>query len=147
MSVKDPGNTFKITPKWERTLPSLIYFSSNIYRDPPSTIFFQISKLIFDTLLWENIRWKIYQGWQSSFPLWGYFKGIARVFNWHKFLGGILHLKPTAGCQISTLIFEKKWWRGGVSINIRWKIYQGWQSSCPLWAYFKGIVLVFNWLK
>ena len=25
-----------------------------------------------------------------------------------------MHLKPTAGCQISTLIFEKKLWRGGL---------------------------------
>jgi hypothetical protein len=24
-----------------------------------------------------------------------------------------MHLKPTAGCQISTLIFEKKLWRRG----------------------------------
>jgi hypothetical protein len=38
---------------------------------------------------------------------------IARVFNWLKCLGGIMHLKHTAGCQISTLIFEKKLWRGG----------------------------------
>ena len=28
-----------------------------------------------------------------------------------------MHLKPTAGCQISTLIFENKLWRE-VSINI-----------------------------
>jgi hypothetical protein len=25
-----------------------------------------------------------------------------------------MHLKPTAGCQILILIFEKKWWRGGL---------------------------------
>ena len=31
-----------------------------------------------------------------------------------KFLGGIMHLKPAAGCQISILIFEKKLWRGGL---------------------------------
>jgi len=30
-------------------------------------------------------------------------EGIARAFNWHKCLGGFLHLKPTAGCQLSTL--------------------------------------------
>jgi hypothetical protein len=35
-SVKDPGNTFDLNPKWSRTLPSLIYFSWNIHRDPPS---------------------------------------------------------------------------------------------------------------
>jgi hypothetical protein len=71
-------------------LPSLIYFSWDIYRDPPSTICFQIS----------------------------------------------MHLKPTAGCQILILIFEKKLWRG-VSINIPWKIYQRRQSSCPSLAKLK----------
>jgi hypothetical protein len=33
-SVKGPGNTFELNPKWSRTLPSLIYFSWDIYRDP-----------------------------------------------------------------------------------------------------------------
>jgi hypothetical protein len=33
-SVKGPGNTFDLIPKWSRTLPSLIYFSWDIYRDP-----------------------------------------------------------------------------------------------------------------
>jgi hypothetical protein len=28
-------------------------------------------------------------------------------------MGGIMHLKPIAGCQISTLIFENKMWRVG----------------------------------
>jgi hypothetical protein len=32
-------------------------------------------------------------------------KVIARVFKSLKFLGGTMHLKPTAGGQISTLIF------------------------------------------
>jgi hypothetical protein len=54
-----------------------------------------------------------------------------RVFSWHKCLGGFLHLKPAAGCQISTLTFDFFLWRGG-SINISWKIYQGRQSSCHL---------------
>ena len=31
-----------------------------------------------------------------------------------------MHLKPTTGCQISTLIFENKLWTG-VSINIQYK--------------------------
>jgi hypothetical protein len=35
-SVKGPGNIFDWNPKWARTLPSLIYFSWNIYRNPPS---------------------------------------------------------------------------------------------------------------
>jgi hypothetical protein len=33
-SVKGPGNTFDLNSKWARTLPSLIYFSSDIHRDP-----------------------------------------------------------------------------------------------------------------
>jgi hypothetical protein len=51
-SVKGPANTFDFNPKWSRTLPSLIYFSWDIYRDLPSIKKNQISKLIFDTLLW-----------------------------------------------------------------------------------------------
>jgi hypothetical protein len=35
-SVKGPGNTFDLNSKWSRTFPSLIYFSWDIYRDPPS---------------------------------------------------------------------------------------------------------------
>ena len=52
-----------------------------------------------------NIPCTIAEGWQSSFPLGAYVKGIAYAFNWLKWLGGILHLKSTEGCQISTLIF------------------------------------------
>jgi hypothetical protein len=39
-----------------------------------------------------------------------------------------MHFKPTVGCQISTLIFENKLWKG-VSINIPLKIYQGRQPK------------------
>ena len=48
-----------------------------------------------------------------------------------------MHLKPTAECQISILIFEKKNCEGGVFINIPYKLYQGRQSSCPLLAKLK----------
>ena len=77
-----------------------------------------------DTLLWYlklgdhiHIPWKITEGRQISLPLEVYDKGIARAFNWLKCLGGKMHLKPTAGYQISILIFEKKLW-SGISINI-----------------------------
>jgi hypothetical protein len=33
-SVKVPENTVDLNPKWSRTLPSLIYFSWDINRDP-----------------------------------------------------------------------------------------------------------------
>jgi hypothetical protein len=53
-SVKGPGNTFHINPKWERTLPFFGIFSQDIYRVPPSnpnikvaTAGCQISTLIF----------------------------------------------------------------------------------------------------
>jgi hypothetical protein len=52
MSVKGSENTFDINHKWSRTLPSLIYYSWDIYRDPLSIKKNKISKLIFDTLLW-----------------------------------------------------------------------------------------------
>jgi hypothetical protein len=48
-SVKGQGNTVDLSPKWSRTLPSLIYFSWDIYRDTPLHKKNQISKLIFDT--------------------------------------------------------------------------------------------------
>jgi hypothetical protein len=34
-SVKCQDNTFDLSSKWARTLPSLIYFSYDSYRDPP----------------------------------------------------------------------------------------------------------------
>jgi hypothetical protein len=34
-----------------------------------------------------------------------------------------MHLKPTAGCEISILIFENKLWRGGGSLLISHKKY------------------------
>jgi hypothetical protein len=76
-----------------------------------------------------NIPWKNAEERQSSFPLGVYMKGIARAFNWLKFLGGILHLKTTAGCQISTLIFG---FGRGDHINIPWKNVEGRESSFPL---------------
>ena len=48
-----------------------------------------------------------------------------------------MHLKPTAECQISTLIFENKLWRGGLYKYSMKNIYQGRQSSCPLLAKLK----------
>jgi hypothetical protein len=41
-------------------------------------------------------------------------KDISRAFNWLKCLGGFLHLKPTAECQISTLIFDFFFMEGGL---------------------------------
>ena len=52
-----------------------------------------------------HISWDIAKGRQNSFSLGVYVKGIDRAFDWHKCLGGILHLKSTAGSLISTLIF------------------------------------------
>ena len=75
-SVKGPGNTFDLNPKWSRTLPSLIYFSWDIYRDPPSSI--------------KKIK---YQSWYLT-PCCGFevqkptqelksVKGSGNTFDWH----------------------------------------------------------------
>jgi hypothetical protein len=40
-TVKGPGNIFDWNPRWARTLPSLIYFSWNIYRHPSIIIIFK----------------------------------------------------------------------------------------------------------
>ena len=50
-----------------------------------------------------NIPRKIDNERQSSFSFVAYVKCIALVFNWRKCLDQYLHLKPTTGCQISTL--------------------------------------------
>ena len=47
-----------------------------------------------------------------------------------------MHLKPTAECQISTLIFEKKMWRGGLYKYPMKNISRA-QSSCPPLAKLK----------
>jgi hypothetical protein len=43
--------------------------------------------------------------WQRTLPSFG-------SFSW------IMHFKPTAGCHISTLIFENKLWRGSLKYPI-----------------------------
>jgi hypothetical protein len=35
-SVKSPGNTFELSPKWERTLPSFGNFSWDIHSPSPN---------------------------------------------------------------------------------------------------------------
>ena len=47
-----------------------------------------------------------------------------------------MHLKPTAGCQISTLIFEKNIVKGGL-YKYPIKNISRTQSSCPLLAKLK----------
>ena len=76
----------------------------------PRNMPWAVPKYYFDIWIWDgyliNNPWKNIEGRQSSCPLGVSIKGIARAFNWLKCLGGFLHLKPTVGCQISTLIFE-----------------------------------------
>jgi hypothetical protein len=40
-TAKGSGNTFDLNPKWARTLPSLIYFAWDMYRDPTPQLFFK----------------------------------------------------------------------------------------------------------
>jgi hypothetical protein len=69
----------------------------------------QISTLIFENKLWRGGLYKYpmknISRTANFLPTFSYFKGIVRIFIGLKCLGGIMHLKPTAGCQIPTLIF------------------------------------------
>jgi hypothetical protein len=56
MSVKGPGNSFELYPKWARTLPSLIYFSWDIYRDPLHILFLNIKVDIWHTAVGLRCR-------------------------------------------------------------------------------------------
>jgi hypothetical protein len=92
-----PGNTFNLAKSGQELCRPWHIFLWDINKDPLYNLFSYIKVCI----------------WHPA-------KGISRVFNWLKILGGIMHLKPTAGCQIQTLIFENKLWRW-VSINIPYK--------------------------
>ena len=48
-----------------------------------------------------------------------------------------MHLKPTAGCQISILIFEKKVVEERCLYKYPIKIYQRRKGSCPILAKLK----------
>ena len=48
-----------------------------------------------------------------------------------------MHLKPTEGCQISILIFEKKVVKERCLYKYLIKIYQRRQGSCPILAKLK----------
>jgi hypothetical protein len=107
----------------------------------------QISTLIFENKLWEGVLYKYpmknISRTANFLPIFYYVKGITRVFNWLKCLGGIMHLKPTPGCQISILIFEKKLWRGSLWISHTNKSRTA--KFLPTFIYVKGVARVFNW--
>ena len=67
--------------------------------------------------------------YKYTLKTWAYVKGIDRVFNWPMCLVGIVHLKFTTWCQISTLIFIFVW---GDPINMSCKSVKGLQCSFPL---------------
>ena len=94
----------------------------------------QISTLIFECFFVEGglYKYPMKNIWRTAkfLPTFDIDKGIARVLNWLKSLGGFLHLKSTTGCQISTLIFNFFLWKGGL-YKYPIKIYEGRQSSCP----------------
>jgi hypothetical protein len=83
--VKDTGNTFNLSPKWARTLPSLIFYSWVIYRvslpNPNIKVVYRDSsrhssgeqrvagQYACVTGSVVTVPWKIYQGRQGSCPL------------------------------------------------------------------------------
>jgi hypothetical protein len=54
-----------------------------------------------------------------------------------------MHLKPTTGCQISILIFEKQFWRGGLYKYPIKNISRA-AKFLPTFGQVKGIARVFN---
>ena len=62
---------------------------------------------------------------------WGLNKRYFRAFNWLKCLCGFLYLKPTTGCQLSTLIFDILLLKGEGLYKYLMKNSKR-QSSCPL---------------
>jgi hypothetical protein len=100
----------------------------------------------FDIWIWGDpihIPWNINEGRQSSLPLEVYVKGIARNFNWHKCLGRIMHLKPTAGYQISIFDIWKQIVEGGL-YKYPMKNISRTAKFLPTLAEIKGIARVFN---
>jgi hypothetical protein len=54
-----------------------------------------------------------------------------------------MHLKPTAGCQISTLIFENRLLRGGL-YKYPMKNISRTAKFLAIFGYVKGIARLFN---
>ena len=87
----------------------------------------------------------IAEGRQSSLTTWGLStKVLPRPLSDLSAWVGILHLKPTAECQISTLIFEYFFMDGGVLYKYPMKnISKDCQSSLTTWSlnqsYFPGL--------
>jgi hypothetical protein len=132
-SVKGPDNTFNVNPKWARTLPYLIYFSEDIYRDPASK---------------KKSNIKVYI-WHPAVGL--------RCRNPHRHFSqikaGPIHLietpsAPQAHSRVSNINFD--FWIffcGGYLYNYLMKHILRTQSSCPLGVSIKWIGPAFIWLK
>jgi hypothetical protein len=54
----------------------------------------------------------------------------------------MMHLKPTAGCHISTLIFEKKMWRRSLCTSHKKYIKEG-----KLWSGWSLLISNENYIK
>ena len=79
-------------------------------------------------------------------PTFGQVKGIARVFNWRKCLGGIMHLTPTPGFQNINFDIWKTIVEGGL-YKYPIKNISRTAKFFPTFGQVKGIARVFNWLK
>ena len=87
-SVNGPANTFDRSPKWVRTLPSLIYFSRDIYRDPPL-----LHKTIFNYQCWYLTP---YCGFEVQNPPMHFNQLKVRKYRW---------IKPQVGKIFPSLIY------------------------------------------
>jgi hypothetical protein len=126
--------------KWERTFPFLIYFSWDIYRDPTPKKN-QISKLIFDTLLWvwgaEPTHSPLHANsrvWNINFDIWICFCGGWSLCIFHeKYIkdGKVLaHLGFQSKVSVGSLIQSVK----GSDYIIHWS--RKWARTLPSLTYF-----------
>jgi hypothetical protein len=87
---KEPGNTFNLSPKWARTLPSLTYFYGIFIETPFHNVFSNIKVDIWHPPVGLRCIWlKLQVG-----------KNYAVRNN---LFMGYIYTDPTTGCQISTL--------------------------------------------
>ena len=113
------------------------------YRHLKPTVGCQISTLIFEKNFMEGGLYKYPMNnilrTAKFFPIGVSIKGISRVFNWLKCLGGIMHLKPTAGFFVL--------WRGGGLYKYLMKNISRKAKFLPIWGFNQRYARVFNLFK
>jgi hypothetical protein len=103
-SAKDPCNTFSLSSKWARTLPSLIYYLWDIYGDPPPQFVFKCQswyltpccrlEVLYPTYALKTVKdpgntFNLSSNWASMCPSLIYFYWILIEIPDHNFFSNI----------------------------------------------------------